>query len=96
MQEGSLHGRSACLNQQCYMLQCGMTLQASVQAASASAVHPKLEDDTILTALIRTQVNTRPCNERSLAFHERLGFHEVGRQQSEGGSKEVAMLELLA
>jgi len=42
--------------------------------------------------LITCEVNTRPENPDSMAFHERLGFREVGRQQTEGGAKEVALL----
>ncbi|HUW02260.1 MAG TPA: GNAT family N-acetyltransferase [Acidimicrobiales bacterium] len=38
------------------------------------------------------EVNTRPRNEVSLAFHDALGFAQVGVQEVEGGSKEVAML----
>ena len=39
------------------------------------------------------EVNIRPSNEGSMKFHERMGFHQVGSQQTEGGKKEVAMLE---
>lgn len=38
------------------------------------------------------EVNLRPPNEASLRFHQRLGFREAGRQQTEGGAKEVALL----
>lgn len=39
------------------------------------------------------EVNIRPSNEGSMRFHERMGFRQVGSQQTEGGKKEVAMLE---
>lgn len=39
------------------------------------------------------EVNVRPVNEGSLRFHQRLGFVEVGRQDTEGGTKTVALLE---
>ncbi|MCH7789272.1 MAG: GNAT family N-acetyltransferase [Acidobacteria bacterium] len=39
------------------------------------------------------EVNTRPRNEGSLRFHARYGFVEVGAQDTEGGTKSVAMLE---
>jgi uncharacterized protein len=38
------------------------------------------------------EVNVRPPNPGSLAFHARLGFVEVGRQQTKGGANEVALL----
>jgi uncharacterized protein len=41
---------------------------------------------------ITCEVNTRPANPGSLAFHARLGFREVGRQETKGGSTEVALL----
>jgi predicted GNAT superfamily acetyltransferase len=40
------------------------------------------------------EVNTRPRNEQSLAFHDKFGFRPVGEQETEGGSKTVVMLEL--
>ena len=39
------------------------------------------------------EVNTLPPNPESLAFHARLGFVEVGRQSTKGGTVEVALLE---
>jgi len=42
--------------------------------------------------IMTCEVNTRPPNEESMRFHNRLGFREVGRRASEDGSKEVAML----
>ncbi len=41
---------------------------------------------------LTAEVNTGPRNEVSLAFHDDMGFVEVGRQVSPGGDKEVAML----
>lgn len=38
------------------------------------------------------EVNLRPPNPRSLAFHVRLGFRVVGEQDTEGGAKRVALL----
>jgi len=38
------------------------------------------------------EVNLRPPNEASLRFHRGLGFREIGRQQTDGGAKEVALL----
>jgi predicted GNAT superfamily acetyltransferase len=32
------------------------------------------------------EVNLRPLNQPSLAFHERLGFHEVGRLETDYGA----------
>ena len=38
------------------------------------------------------EVNLQPPNESSMRFHRQLGFRQVGSQETEGGSKEVAML----
>ena len=42
---------------------------------------------------ICAEVNVRPPNPRSLAFHARHGFQEIGQQDTEGGKKRVALLE---
>jgi len=39
------------------------------------------------------EVNLRPANESSMRYHEHLGFVQVGSQETEGGKKEVALLE---
>lgn len=39
------------------------------------------------------EVNLRPANEGSVRFHRRYGFEVVGRQETEGGVKEVALME---
>jgi predicted GNAT superfamily acetyltransferase len=38
------------------------------------------------------EVNVYPMNEQSLTFHRQLGFETVGEQETEGGSKRVALL----
>lgn len=40
------------------------------------------------------EVNTRPRNEKSLLFHHRVGFREVGQQDTDGGAKTVSLLAL--
>ena len=39
------------------------------------------------------EVNIRPPNESSLRYHEILGFRQVASQETEGATKEVAMME---
>ena len=39
------------------------------------------------------EVNLRPSNESSMRYHARHDFVQVGRQQTEGGTKEVALME---
>jgi len=39
------------------------------------------------------EVNIRPPNESSMAYHEHHGFRRVATQETEGGAKEVALLE---
>ncbi len=46
------------------------------------------------TSVMCAEVNTIPPNPRSLAFHERFGFVEVGRERPYGTDEEVAMFEL--
>lgn len=41
---------------------------------------------------VTCEVNVRPANPGSLAFHAREGFVEVGRQETKGGAVEVALL----
>jgi predicted GNAT superfamily acetyltransferase len=41
---------------------------------------------------VTCEVNVRPPNEGSMRFHLRHGFAEVGRQDTEGGTKTVALL----
>ena len=41
---------------------------------------------------VTCEVNVEPPNPRSLAFHTAIGFVEVGRQGTKGGSVEVALL----
>ena len=43
-------------------------------------------------AEVLCEVNIEPPNPGSLAFHARLGFVEVGRQQTHGGENTVALL----
>ncbi len=38
------------------------------------------------------EVNLRPPNERSVRFHERIGFRAVGTQDTEGGAKSVQLM----
>lgn len=41
---------------------------------------------------ITCEVNERPPNPGSMRFHERLGFSIVGRQETDAGTKSVAMM----
>jgi predicted GNAT superfamily acetyltransferase len=43
--------------------------------------------------LLTCEVNLRPPNAGSLAYHERHGFMRVATQETDGGSKEVALME---
>ena len=39
------------------------------------------------------EVNIRPANATSMQFHERQGFIQVASQETENGTKEVALME---
>lgn len=41
---------------------------------------------------VTCEVNTRPRNDDSLAFHHRYGFHEVGAQETKNGTVAVSLL----
>jgi len=43
-------------------------------------------------AMLACEVNERPSNPVSMAFHEKCGFEPVGRQTTEGGAKAVVMM----
>ena len=45
-------------------------------------------------AVLLCEVNVRPANDASLRLHANLGFQEVGRQDTDGGSKTVSLLAL--
>jgi hypothetical protein len=42
--------------------------------------------------VVTAEVNMEPPNPGSLAFHHRLGFREVGQQDTYGGSVRVSLL----
>lgn len=43
-------------------------------------------------AMLACEVNERPPNPVSIAFHKKCGFEPVGRQTTEGGAKAVVMM----
>lgn len=43
--------------------------------------------------VLTCEVNIRPSNDGSMVFHHRLGFRQVGSQETDGGRKEVALME---
>ncbi len=59
----------------------------------ASRLYADFESTLPATVGVMTcEVNIRPPNESSMRFHEAHGFRQVGRQETEAGNKEVAML----
>ncbi len=44
------------------------------------------------TPWLLCEVNVRPLNAGSLRFHQRIGFTEVGQQDTDGGAKRVSLL----
>ena len=47
---------------------------------------------TTRTAVVTCEVNTRPENPESLAFHASFGFRQVGTQETDGGAKTVSLM----
>lgn len=41
---------------------------------------------------VTAEVNLHPANPRSMAFHERLGFRQLGEQETKNGAVRVALL----
>lgn len=67
-------------------------------AARRRGVASQLYDDFASTLrgyvpLMTCEVNLRPANESSMAYHVRHGFKQVATQETEGGKKEVALME---
>ena len=60
----------------------------------ASALYADLERHARAAGARRLacEINVRPYNAESLAFHAQLGFAEVGRQENDGGRKTVALM----
>jgi len=44
--------------------------------------------------VVTCEVNIRPPNESSMRYHEQHGFVRVATQETDGGKKEVALLEM--
>jgi predicted GNAT superfamily acetyltransferase len=59
------------------------------------ALYARLVDGlTGAVPVLFCEVNVRPRNDASLAFHAEIGFREVGQQDTDGGSKRVSLLAL--
>lgn len=66
-------------------------------SARRGGVGSALYDDIIafgkrIAPMLTCEVNLRPRNDISLAFHEKFGFQEVGTQDTDGGSKTVSLM----
>ena len=53
-----------------------------------------VEEFTGRWPVLTCEVNVRPRNDASLAFHHAIWFREVGQQETDGGSKTVSLLAL--
>ncbi len=60
----------------------------------ASKLYADLETHaaTLASPLLTCEVNARPSNAASLAFHQRCGFQAVGLEERDNGAKAVSML----
>ena len=50
------------------------------------------QNNPVKAGVITCEVNIQPLNQSSLDFHARIGFVEVGQQDTEGGKKRVSLL----
>jgi len=71
---------------------------AVTRSARRLGVASRLYDDFAVTLhgaveVMTCEVNLRPANESSMRYHEKHGFVQVASQETEGGQKEVALLE---
>lgn len=58
-------------------------------------LYADIQSFTELTApLLTCEVNVKPPNPGSVRFHAAWGFHEVGKQDTENGSKTVSLLAM--
>ena len=67
-------------------------------AARRLGIASRLYDDFASTLerevpYLTCEVNIRPPNASSMRFHEKFGFVRVATQETEGGTKEVALME---
>ena len=68
---------------------------AVAPAARRLGVGSQLYEDfaATLRGFATCEVNIRPSNDGSMAYHERHGFRQVATQETENGLKEVALME---
>lgn len=59
----------------------------------AEALYAAFADSQPGVPVLTCEVNIRPSNEGSMVFHQRLGFRQVGSQETDDGKKEVALME---
>ncbi|MCJ7590947.1 MAG: GNAT family N-acetyltransferase [Woeseiaceae bacterium] len=59
----------------------------------AEALYTAFANSQSGAPVLTCEVNIRPANDGSMIFHERLGFRQVGSQETDGGKKEVALME---
>ena len=59
----------------------------------AESLYEVFEQSQSGAPVMTCEVNIRPPNEGSMLFHQRMGFRQVGSQETDEGKKEVAFLE---
>jgi predicted GNAT superfamily acetyltransferase len=69
------------------------------ESARRRGIASRLYDDFAETIscevdVLTCEVNIRPPNETSMTYHVQRGFVQVATQETEGGKKEVALLEM--
>ena len=59
----------------------------------AESLYAQFAESQADAPVMTCEVNIRPPNAGSMRFHNRMGFQQVGSQETDGGAKEVALME---
>ncbi|MES9995235.1 GNAT family N-acetyltransferase [Desulfovibrio aminophilus] len=76
----------------CYIDRVVVAENARRLGVGSSLYRAVIDFSTGRAPVLACEVNLRPANPGSLAFHERFGFRQVGTQDTENGKKTVSLM----